>query len=225
MEEYIKIKGRTDVINLGTHEGLYNTRLDQIYELVTSGQAEQVPGSLPPERYLEPEIWRYRFPFPDEDGVDIGHFEPYDRGEIINLRRGGVKLHDVLINGEWKHNTITHNLGRININGIPCPYTPDFRKIGLSIDVITEPVVELVGTELMVGGREIWPVIRCPYCRSMIHLWNLLGGELYKAALHSDPVPFFSELAKRVKKGYTVRYNLSRYYGYYKDGNVNNFYL
>ncbi len=49
MEEFIRIKGQTNVTCLGTRDGLYNTRLDQLYELVTSGQAEQVPGSLPPE--------------------------------------------------------------------------------------------------------------------------------------------------------------------------------
>lgn len=223
MEDYIKIKVHDDIVNIGTCEGLYNTRLDQLYELVSNGHTKQFPGCLPPDEYLKPEKWRYRFPFPDEDGIEIGKYEPYDRGVIVNLRRGfGTHLRDILLNGEWKHTTITHDVGKITIKGIPCLYDPGFHRVGLSIDGVREHIVELVGTVLMDDGREIWPVIRCPYCKSIFQPWNHLGKELYTAAEFNEPILFYRELAKRIRRGYSIRYKLERYYGFYRDGVVNN---
>ena len=69
-------------VKLGTCEDLYYARYRQIREALPN--ATIVPGNAPPVNYTNPQYgWRYRFPFPDEDGVSIGEHPDFMRGVTI----------------------------------------------------------------------------------------------------------------------------------------------
>ena len=71
MGEYGLVSGER--VKLGTCEDMYYLRADQVAQVV------KVPGSLDP---ADPEVQaeiRFRFPWPDEDNVRPGAFDPYER--------------------------------------------------------------------------------------------------------------------------------------------------
>ena len=50
-----------------------------------------------PREYLNPTIgWRFRFPFPEEDGVNLGCFEDYDKGVVVAAPRDMVEAYAAL---------------------------------------------------------------------------------------------------------------------------------
>ena len=85
MGEYIGING--EQMKLGTCEDLYYVTYDQARQLLT--RAVQVPGNLPPREYLDPKHqWRYRFPFPEEDGRAAGLFDDFNKGRVFSCLPG-----------------------------------------------------------------------------------------------------------------------------------------
>ena len=205
MGEYIKIKGQADYFKIGTCEEMYYIRLEQLRQLVATNQAEKVDGNQEPREYLEPETNRFRFPFPDEDNVEPGYFDPYNRGVEIALTPDVTPLiiADLTAGGEdWDHNTLTTRQGDVNIMGIPCPYNPEFEKMGLSVSwPFPNYRVELVQQKLMKSG-EVWAVVRCVYCGAMVRLDMPRGTELAAACLLNEPIDFYQELARRIQAGY-----------------------
>jgi hypothetical protein len=76
MGEYALYKGQQ--IKIGTCETMYYLRADQAH-LVTP-----LPGNVDPIKDAD-EI-RFRFPFPDEDHIEPGQFEPFTKRRIWGLR-------------------------------------------------------------------------------------------------------------------------------------------
>jgi hypothetical protein len=60
-------------IKIGTCEDMYYLRADQ------AGLVEGLPGNVDPNDPRHRKEIRFRFPWPDEDGTEPGHFEDYDR--------------------------------------------------------------------------------------------------------------------------------------------------
>ena len=119
MGEYVKFQNK--IIKLGTCEDLYYGRFQQIKDNLALMQ--QVDGNDKPEQYLNPENgYRYRFPFPDEDGRKLGEYEKHERGLLIGVS------YEVLTGVE--HNKIcksTDCQGGYNVNHyIICPADPAF---------------------------------------------------------------------------------------------------
>jgi len=84
MGEYIKYKNR--VIKLGTCESLYYATYPKYILALESGQLKQDPGSLSPERYAQADSgFLFRFPFPDEDHLNLGEVEDYRRGVPVTI--------------------------------------------------------------------------------------------------------------------------------------------
>lgn len=73
MGEYAKYRG--EEIKIGTCEDMYYLRYDQ-RELVTA-----INGSIDPVG--DAAAIRFRFPFPDEDALEPGQFNDYDRGVAV----------------------------------------------------------------------------------------------------------------------------------------------
>ncbi len=76
MGEYATFKGRH--IKIGTCEQMYYLRADQVCMIDAANNSvdpsnEQHAGSI-----------RFRFPFPDEDNIEPGSFQDYDRAHAIN---------------------------------------------------------------------------------------------------------------------------------------------
>lgn len=71
MGEFATFAGKR--VKIGTCEDMYYLRADQV------GKVQRVQGSLDPgDGEVQAEI-RFRFPWPDEDNVAPGEFEPYER--------------------------------------------------------------------------------------------------------------------------------------------------
>lgn len=75
MGEYAINRRTGESFKMGTCESMTDLRRDQLHLV------EPEPNSLDPRKY-ESEL-RFRFPFPDEDGVRPGQFEDWDRGYSV----------------------------------------------------------------------------------------------------------------------------------------------
>ncbi len=171
MGEYIKYQGKE--IKLGTCEDLYYARLGQLEEAVAVDALEGLGGNLNPAEYLDPKNgWRYRFPFPEEDDIDMGDFKDYNKGLVIQLQPEDYGI----IEG-MEHNDTWHSChpkgGGYNVNiATPCPQSKDFdwtftqqpdnaiKKLNHS--PMTWRIVEITQQKQVDG--EVWTVIDCPYC-------------------------------------------------------------
>ena len=78
MGEYAKYNGES--IKIGTCEDMYYLRADQAF------QVEPEDNSVNPRDPKDARELRFRFPFPDEDGIEPGGFEPVERGVGITVK-------------------------------------------------------------------------------------------------------------------------------------------
>lgn len=116
MGEYANVNG--DRVKLGTCEDLYYMRADQM-DRVSGGDWPALRSALG--------VIRFRFPFPDEDGIEPGSFDPYDRG--FKLR--GYTLPAKLSGDEHGSIQFQHRAGYLV--SIPCP--EQFGQPGMSVNL------------------------------------------------------------------------------------------
>jgi hypothetical protein len=217
MGEYLKVNGRE--IKLGTCESLYYVRLEDLQKIRATSIDEQVPGNDSIDGYLNPSNgYRYRFPFPEEDGIRAGEYESYDKGKTVVINsQDAPKLYGYLRGKEWEHNTICHSVGveggGYNVNIImPCPLSHDFPRNEPSVKLScggASYVVEIIQQKQWEG--KIWTVIRCGYCKAAIRL-ELEGAlelvhtlNLYADSCRKDEkskADYYREIAARVMLGY-----------------------
>lgn len=83
MGEYILVNGQS--VKLGTCEDLYYVTFQTLQNLLNMGAlAQDGQGNDRPSAYLSEKYgWRYRFPFPDEDNIDVGYHSDFDRGVVV----------------------------------------------------------------------------------------------------------------------------------------------
>lgn len=75
MGEYAKVKGTGEEVKIGTCEDMYYLRADQ------ADAVWPVRGNVDPVR--DANGIRFRFPWPDEDGIAPGGFDDHDRGLVV----------------------------------------------------------------------------------------------------------------------------------------------
>jgi hypothetical protein len=158
MGEHIRLHGQS--VKLGTCENLYYVTYDQLRRLV--GAAEELPGNLPPREYLNPEHgFRYRFPFPEEDGIEAGNAEEYDKGRVFCCPPALALPPD-------NHGTICVSVGLGGVRGqggwnvnyhLTCPAASKPGDGRLSAVPDSWPV-EIVQQRFM-PCRQLWTVCRC----------------------------------------------------------------
>lgn len=85
MGEYIKYKGNE--VKIGTCENMFYTSYQKYKNAFDLGHLQKLYGNGDPSEYLDIENgYRFRFPFPDEDGLPFGKIiEPPDRGVEVVL--------------------------------------------------------------------------------------------------------------------------------------------
>lgn len=85
MEEYVKYCRES--VKIGTCEDMYYTSYQKFTRLLEAGRLKKDDGSLPPEEYIKPNLGdRFRFPFPDEDGLRFGEIkDTFYRGMVVKL--------------------------------------------------------------------------------------------------------------------------------------------
>jgi len=189
MGEYIKFDNGENY-KLGTCESLYYARLDEI--------KNAVPRYPELKEYLKP-IFRYRFPWPDEDGftLDGRHTgnrakNDYDRSIIINC-----SLPDNCDHGhQWFSTSGSYN---INVK-IPCPNTdnPAF-----------DDKIQTSGREhaykIIAQKEDEVTVLECLYCGSMFRLQDENVEAVREAIIRNegsenkdDPLSWWKQVAARV---------------------------
>ena len=167
MGEYAIRKSDRIEVKIGTCEEMYYLRYEDREKVMP------VPNSVNPAR--DACALRFRLPFPDEDNVPIGQYEPYSRG--LRLHRT-VKDH---MGREWaedfKDESTVEDPGTLQLHhkdsglllNVPCYHghkLPDFSAPvkafwngkGHSLELASVRPVESDGVLL------VKPVVRCRHC-------------------------------------------------------------
>ncbi len=191
MGEYVKFNNQ--VIKLGTCEDLYYARFQQIKDNLYL--MEKVEGNDVPAGYLEPKHgYRYRFPFPDEDGRKLGDYENSDRGLLVGVPYNVFQ--------ETEHTKIcraTNCQGGYNVNHyLTCPADPDFietcspRPRSAPIEIVQQKQVD----------GQLWTVCRCGWCQSKFRIPRETAEILCAAIVDESKDEYWQEVAKRIMAGY-----------------------
>lgn len=178
MGEYVKLHGQD--VKLGTCESLYCTTLEQLKKELPNMNQES--GNLPPSAYLDPaNRFRYRFPFPDEAGTEIGSYENYDRGFLLKVPKSlGIEIgHGTIFyrTDSQKRDPRTGDTPPAIGIKLPCPHSeqPGYEFYDWS-DSRESTVFEIVRQGIITdpeqtdGTPEVQAVVRCPYCGDMCRL-------------------------------------------------------
>lgn len=202
MGEHIYWKG--DSYKLGTCEDLYYVTYDDLLAMVNGG-ARKLGGNLAPHEYLV-NGFRYRFPFPNEDGQDKLELPDFDRGVVTTAPAEAMSE---------EHESIYLALGPrgggYNINAkVTCPMSPDAKPENYSQGPHTK-IVEVCQQKAVDG--HLWVVLRCPYCGTK---WRLGPEEAailvaymrdhysktYWQDSWSSQRDYYLEIANRIEAGY-----------------------
>jgi hypothetical protein len=175
-------------IKVGTCEDLYYLRRDQLHTLSPEGQRE----------YGRADIYRTRFPFPDEDDLPAGGFDDYGRGLLLPFT---TAADDPWAQAPGQHDTLYHACnvrGSYNVNvALPCPAS----GLGASSPINGFPV-EIIQQKALASG-EVALVLRCGWCHSAYRLGRdeaLALCERLEAVNHSRD--YWTEIARRIRAGY-----------------------
>ncbi len=154
MGEYAKLGGRQ--VKIGTCEDLYYLRADQV---------GRIDGyTFNPETLA---AVRFRFPFPDEDDVAPGGFDPYDRG----LTLWGFEQP-----AEIEHGTVQFTARNGYLTSLQCPEGPEPQPFHIHRNGYGGPAALI--QQAWRGGRMVG-VARCNGCRRVYRLED--GHELAAA--------------------------------------------
>jgi hypothetical protein len=137
---------RGEQIKIGTCEDLYYLRAEQ------AAAVSALPNSLDP--VANRDLVRFRFPFPDEDGIEPGGFDDYDRGLALDGLTAPAEL-------AGDHLLVRFSAANGYLCSLPCPEGEPlegvrFHKNGYG------GAVELVQQRYI--GDLLVPVLRCKGC-------------------------------------------------------------
>ncbi|MCK7559395.1 hypothetical protein MKQ70_32275 [Chitinophaga sedimenti] len=87
MGEYVNYKGRP--VKIGTCELLYYVSYQRYKEEYGYGRLKWEEGNAFPASYLAPNVFVFRFPFPDEDNVRFGQVAAHNRTIDVSIPNNG----------------------------------------------------------------------------------------------------------------------------------------
>lgn len=190
MGEYANYKG--EHIKIGTCEDMYYLRADQRHLIEGYKFSDEMLAAC-----------RFRFPFPDEDHIEPGQFDVYDRG---------VSLYGVDIPDEVTHYKVQF-VARVGFNVmLPCPLSKEGKESGLKMHAngFAGPV-KIVQQALRNG---VWVTIcRCGACDTTYRLPTMAEAEPVIVALRSSAdhyeregdahrAKWYHTIADRITAGY-----------------------
>ena len=185
MGEYATYGGKQ--IKMGTCEDMYYLRADQAHKV----QPER--GSVDPIRNRLG--IRFRFPFPDEDKVQPGCFDPYDRGVALQ----GVKQPEGI-----EHYSVQFQ-ARGYVMSIPCPESSAVQPYTIHRNGFAGSVI--LKQQKWFDGRLVI-VCACGGCDALYRVETLQEAEAYIVAARSeadrrhDAKDFWHAIADRMAAGY-----------------------
>lgn len=206
MGEYMLYRGER--VKIGTCESLYYLREDQRHELQPCGDADV-------NRHLD--AYRFRFPFPDEDNIQPGHFEDHDRALWLHLELPALQHVD-----HYKIQFVAQSHG-YNVC-LPCPQSSSPMLTVMQEEGIAVHRNGFRGNVGLVqqayrGGRLV-AIMQCN-CGAAFNLPTLddvqpVLDELERKAAYDEhqgqihpegpytpsSVEFYREIARRIVKGY-----------------------
>lgn len=205
MGEFIQIDG--DEFKIGTLEDLYYVTYAELRALVESGRARRVGGNLDPSEYLNPARgFRYRFPFPGEEGTTPDEKWRYGHDRGVNVPAPAELFDGITHDGLALAVNWTGGGGGLNYYA-PCPYDPGNDSEHWSNNPAAIPRVVQVIQQKQVGGQ-LWTVVRCPYCGCAWRLEPAAARALVDYALsvtqdklQKTKIPA-AELCRRILAGY-----------------------
>lgn len=170
MGEYILLNGQETKI--GTCESLYYVTFEMLQGWIALGITRQAGGNEPPSEYAKPDSgFRFRFPFPDEDGKDLLSIGDFDRGYTLSAPAGFMDEVDHIEKWHPVH-PIGQQHGGYHFNvSYPCPSSKAFtqqtvvkRSHGERPTVIQIVSQKYVQAETTHGQARLWTCARCAYC-------------------------------------------------------------
>jgi hypothetical protein len=167
MSEIVKYKGQS--LKLGTCENLYYTTYQVLKKRVN--YLMHVDGNLQPHKYLNDNVFRFRFPFPDENHEKLfGEYDDFERGVLISVPKSlGVEIG----HGTSFFRTDNNNRSAGPVIGfrLPCIQDESFPNSIQKFDwsnTANQTIFEVVQQKLV--GKELQTVVRCPYCGQLCRL-------------------------------------------------------
>lgn len=205
MGEYAKFSGSR--IKIGTCEDMYYLRADQ------ARMVQHEPGNVDPVK--DRESIRFRFPFPDEDGILPGAFNDYNRA---------IPIHGMAVPAGVEHHTVQFSSVRGYLLSLPCPESRDADwlrvvKADNSLSPVTIHRNGFSGAVKLCQQRwwegKLVSVFRCGGCESAWRVETLEEIEPYVVALRSQADQearrgseygqnFYTAIADRILLGYSI---------------------
>lgn len=177
MGEYAEYNGQQ--VKIGTCEDMLYLRADQAHEVTA------LTRNIDPMNAKHREVIRFRFPFPEEDGIEPGAFEDSDRGHV---------LYSVQSPAAVKHSTVQFRADNGYLVSLPCPESGDRGIVSLASNGKDHAyVVHRNGhpgaTELI---QQAWrdgllvSILKCKACGSVWRLPELEHAQPVIDALHKE---------------------------------------
>jgi hypothetical protein len=200
-------------IKIGTCDDIYSLRYED------RASVEPLAGNVDPVR--DAGSLRFRLPFPDEDGVPPGQYDPYSRGQrlyrmVKDVGGLGFPLESEHCQDFTDPETIEdpgtiqlHHESGLLLN-VPCYH-------GHKLPEVAEPMrafwngkshsLELSQLRSVVlnGTTQVWPVVRCRHCGKAwryqwADVWDYIPDELQKRLAVYAGVPLSAAARKRTAK-------------------------
>lgn len=166
MGEYAKLKSTGERVKIGTCENMYYLRADQIGDVVAVGDSVDPAGEYQGEL-------RFRFPWPDEDGVAPGAFEDPFRARAVH----GVDLPDI-------EHGIVQFVAQAGYNVcLPCPEGPSSHGLNVHRNGF-KGAVKIVQQRYWQG--QLVTVCECGGCGHKYRLETWAMAEPVVVALRSE---------------------------------------
>lgn len=183
MGEYAKYAGGE--VKIGTCENMYYLRADQ------RSMVSPLDDNIDPVKdRLE---IRFRFPFPDEDNVEPGAFQDFDRSVTVNLPE--TFWHD------FEHRGLSLSAPQGYVASIPCPESGvELKGVKVHRNAFAGNV-RVVQQKFDKDGRLVL-VIECAGCGNRFRLPTLEDAQPVIDAARAKGGEFWEQVAGRIEAGY-----------------------
>lgn len=168
MGEYAIRKSDGERIKIGTCEQMYYLRADQVDKIMAES------GSVNPASRKHAESIRFRFPFPQEDGIKPGDFNDYDFG---------LGLYGIEPPTDIDHYSVHFSNNGLMLS-IPCPRSKEGKESKLKVGYNGYSGPVHIHSQRLVGDQLVL-ILRCGDC-----------GALYRVPSLEEAKPVLDVLAK-----------------------------
>jgi hypothetical protein len=196
-------------MKIGTCENLYYARYAEFKE--NRHRFTGMPGNDTPTGYLQPNTYRFRFPFPDEDGkfgngICTDEKLYYDRGFLLSIPKTyKVEIaHSKVFNRKDFERSDLAKLAYGHYSD--CPQDPESKEKFFKWNYGELLHIEVVQQKLIQedGKTELQTVVRCPTCGDRSRLSFEEVNEIAKWTTDTKQSKEVREVVDRMLEGYLL---------------------